>query len=232
MPNPNDAIERIEEVSDSLETKRMEHEYIEEPQRAAPNKEHFDDLMSLDQQRTPPSRAVSTEAIEQVSLMDQIRDINYKVDVVGKASPQTLVSQAQDVIKQIEEVKTQLATPDLELKGSVQSLLKNKLSHIDESLKIALNRAGMEYSPQDVTAKTNLVSPIERFIGFLTHGQYQLQKLSNDVEMMHLNGSQISPASMLAIQIKVGYVQQEVEFFANMLNKALESTKTIMNVQI
>lgn len=232
MPNPNESIDKIEEISASLDTKRVEQLEIEEPQRAAPNKERFDDLMGLEQQRTPAPVKTETAAVEKISLMDQIRDINHKVDVVGRASPQTLVAQAQEVIKQIEDVKTRLATPDLELKDSVQSILKNKLSHIDESLKVALNRAGIEYTSQDLAAKPNLVNPIERFLGFLTHGQYQLQKLSSDVEMMHLNNTEISPASMLAIQIKVGYIQQEVEFFANMLNKALESTKTIMNVQI
>ena len=211
--------------------RRRSKEAIEAPERMPPNKERFDALMNLDQQRTPT--VVKTDGVDKSSLMDQIRDINTKVDAVSRASPTELVAQAQTVIKQIEGVKTQLSTPNLEIKGSVQSLLKNKLSHIDESLKVALNRAGMEYSPQEIAPNsTSTLSPIERFIGFLTHGQYQLQKLANDVEMMHLNRSQLTPSSMLAIQIKVGYIQQEIEFFSNMLNQALSSTKTIMNVQI
>jgi hypothetical protein len=118
----------------------------------------------------------------------------------------------------------------LELKGSVQNLLRNKLSHIDENLKIALHRAGVEYvPPQKVEAPKN---PIERFLGFLTDGQHQLNTLANDVNLMHLNRKEITPASMLAVQIKVGFIQQELEFFAALLNKALESTKTIMNVQV
>jgi hypothetical protein len=229
MVDKEDKISKIEEISDSMRPKQVEEE-IEAPARTPPNKEQFDALMNLDQQRAPT--VVKTEAVERTSLMDEIRDINHKVDAVSKASSQELVAQAQDVIKQIEEVKTRLASPDLELKGSVQNLLKGKLTHIDESLKVALTRAGIEYTPQELGAKSGLATPIERFIGFLTHGQYQLQKLSNDVEMMHLNGKDLTPASMLAIQIKVGYIQQEVELFANMLNKSLESIKTIMNVQI
>jgi hypothetical protein len=49
---------------------------------------------------------------------------------------------------------------------------------------------------------------------------------------MALQKDQISPASMLAIQIKVGFISQELDFFTGILNKALESTKTIMNVQV
>lgn len=230
MDNTDNKIERIEEISEGLKPKEVERQ-VEETSRTPANKEHFDSLMNLEQQRAPT--VVRTSASENISLMDQIREIHNKVEGVSRASPTELVAQAQGVIKQIEEVKTQLATPSLEIKGSVQSLLKNKLSHIDESLKVALNRAGMEYTPQEALApKTTLVSPIERFLGFLTHGQYQLQRLSQDIEMMQNTDNHLTPANMLAIQMKVGYIQQEVELFANMLNKSLESIKTIMNVQI
>lgn len=220
-----DKILKIEEISEKLDTKEAG-----EVERLAPNKERFDELIGNGQERR--SIEIRSPEGEKSSLMDQVRDLNNKVESVSKASPDVLVAQTQEVIKRIEDVKTQLASPDLQLKDSVQNLLKNKLSHIDDSLKVVMNRAGLEYTPQAAGTQTGLVAPIERFIGFLTHGQYQLQKLASDVQMMHLNKEEISPASMLAIQIKVGYVQQEIEFFANMLNKALESTKTIMNVQI
>lgn len=230
MANPEEKVEKIEELSGSHSSNKVERE-IEAAERASPNKEHFDSLM--DPSAFENKKAVGTRGEEgKVSLMDQIKDINQKVDAVKNATPETIVFKTQEVIKQIQEVKTQLASPNLELKGSVQNVLKNKLSHIDESLKVALNRAGIEYTPPPSLPKSSLIAPIERFIGFLTHGQYQLQKLSNDIEMMHLNQKEITPASMIAIQMKVGFVQQEIEFFANVLNKALESTKTIMNVQI
>jgi hypothetical protein len=220
-----DKILKIEEISEKLETKEAT-----EVERQAPNKERFDELIGSGQERR--SIEIRSPEGQKSSLMDQVRELNNKVESVSKASPDVLVAQTQEVIKKIEDVKTQLASPDLQLKDSVQNLLKNKLSHIDDSLKVVMNRAGLEYTPQTAGGQTGLIAPIERFIGFLTHGQYQLQKLASDVQMMHLNQEEISPASMLAIQIKVGYIQQEVEFFANMLNKALESTKTIMNVQI
>lgn len=217
---------KIEKISDEKKTEgsALQPEVVE---RRAPDKERFDELMGM-------GRGVEIKSPEgqKNSLMSEISDINGKVQLASNASPDVIVAQTKELIKKIEGVKTQLASPDLELKGSVQDLLKNKLSHIDESLKVVMNRAGLEYTPQDPSKATGVVAPIERFLGFLTHGQYQLQKLSSDVQMMHLNKTEISPASMLAIQIKVGYISQEIEFFSNMLNKMLESTKTIMNVQI
>lgn len=228
MTTHDDKVMRVEGILDSLDTKKVDHE-VEPLKKVSPNKEQFDSLLSLEQQK---AKEPKVDPIEAPSLMDQVREINHKVDAVSKASPKDLIAKAEEVIRQIESVKETLATPNLELKGSVQTLLKNKLSHIDENLKVALNRTGVEYVPEAINPQNNLVSPIERFIGFLTHGQNQLQQLAQNVEMMHLNQKDINPATMLAIQIKVGYVQQEIELFTNMLNKSLESIKTIMNVQI
>jgi hypothetical protein len=217
---------KIEKISDEKKTEEaaLQPELVE---RKAPDKERFDELMGM-------GRGIEIKSPEghKNSLMGEISEISGKVQLAANSSPDVLVSQTKDLIQKIEGVKIQLASPELQLKGSVQDLLKNKLAHIDESLKVVMNRAGLEYTPQDPTKANGVTTPIERFLGFLTHGQYQLQKLSSDVEMMHLNKTEITPASMLAIQIKVGYITQEIEFFSNMLNKMLESTKTIMNVQI
>lgn len=224
-------IEKVEKVGESLKEEKTD--FNEDAARAAPNKDKFDVLLNLENQK-PPALVRTEASYDKTSLMDEVRNINQKVDLVSKASPTELATQAQTVIAQIEEVKNKLATPNLDLKGSVQTLLRNKLSHIDENLKIALNRAGLEYTPPPSAAggPSNLASPIERFLGLLTHGQYELQRLSNDIQQMGNDSVKMTPANMLAIQLKMGYVQQELELFANLLNKSLESIKTIMNVQV
>lgn len=230
--NHEDKIDKIDEITESFKTESAD--LGGEMKRAAPDKEQFDSLISLDNQRA--QTATRTEISDKTSLMDEVRSINQKVSSIGGATSTELVDQAHGVIAQIEEVKAKLTTPDLELKGSVQTLLRNKLSHIDENLKIALNRAGLEYAPMQNVASASapgtLASPIERFLGLLTHGQYQLQRLANDIQHMSNTPNDINPASMLAIQLKMGYIQQELELFANLLNKSLESIKTIMNVQV
>lgn len=223
MADARDKIQAIEEVSKTTKSKGIEPEV--ELERVAPNKEHFNELM---QQGVIP---VAGQEANKTNFMDQIRELQKKVDGVSKASPDTVLQKTHNVIAEIEEVKGKLSQPGVELNESVQNLLTNKLSHVDESLKVALNRSGVEYKAAPVAAAGS-ENPIERFLGFLTHGQYQLQNLASEVNQMHLNKTEISPANMLAVQIKVGYVQQEIEFFTAILNKALESTKTIMNVQV
>lgn len=217
-----DKIEKVAKVKKAL--KPIAQPITEVQERAAPNKEQFSKLMNTEKTTTQ-----NTEADKRPSLMDEIRNLNQKVDGFAK-SPQQLVTQAEEVITQIETLKDKLATPNLELKKSTQTLLNSKLSHIDENLRVALSKAGLEYT--EPTENLPKVNPIERFLGFLTHGQEQLKTLSNEVELMHLNKKEITPANMLRIQIKVGYIQNEIDFFTNVLNQALQDAKTIMNVQV
>lgn len=231
------AMDKIEEISKvGKAAKSVTPEAIEETQeinRLAPNKEHFDALMRSERMQAQNGSGV-TEKIEPVSkssLMDEVRNLNQKVDRFSKISPKQLVAQADEVINQIDQIKQKLATKDLDLKPATQTVLQNKLSHIDENLRVALSKAGLEYTPA-AEFENKRVNPIERFLGFLTNGQAQLASLSTEIEQMHLNNKEISPANMLRIQMKVGYITQEIEFFTAVLNKALDSTKTIMNVQV
>lgn len=224
MADARDKIQAVEEISEATKTKGA-NPVEEVVERVPPNKEHFTTLMQ------PDSLPVAGQEAAKTSFMDEIRNLQKKVDSISEASPDTVLRKTHEVIAQIEEVKGKLSQAGTEVNGSVGSLLTNKLSHVDESLKVALNRAGTEYQAAPVAAAGSQ-NPIERFLGFLTHGQSQLQNLAKEVNQMHLNKTEITPANMLAIQIKVGYVQQEIEFFTAILNKALESTKTIMNVQV
>lgn len=194
----------------------------------APDKVKFDAAMDVEK----ISSKVNTEEQLKTSLMDEIRNLHRQVDASTKASPEQLGQQVETVIAKIDDLKAKLSTPNLEIKQSVQNILQNKLDHIDGNLKVALDKAGLEYPPPTKTERHSLATPITRYLDFLTDGQEKLGMLGSEVAKMGANGRQFSAADMIAMQIKVGYVQQELEFFTSLLNKALESTKTIMNVQV
>jgi len=165
------------------------------------------------------------------SLLDEVSKLNKQVTGISNLSPEGIKAQAKDVISQIENVKTRLTNAKGEIKPSYQTLLKNRLTHIDDSLKIALNKVGLEYTPPVVDNKAGSSNAVKTFLSFLTNSQNQLQNLDNVIEKFNADG-QLTAANMLTIQMKMGYVQQQVELFTSLLNKALESTKTIMNVQV
>lgn len=225
-----DKVEKIDKLGATSKSAPLDA--MEEPEaRLAPNKERFDALMIAsnpsDMEVSSTGRKVDTT---KVSLIDEVSAMNRRVDQVKRSSPEHLVAQAEGVINDMEDLKKKLNTPNLEIKDSMQGMLRNKLTHIDESLKVALSKAGVEYKvPQAVAPPSN---PIERFLGMLTDSQSQLQGLTGELRSMHMNNRDISPATMLLMQVKVGFIQQEVELFTSLLSKALESTKTIMNVQV
>lgn len=196
-------------------------------ERVAPNKEHFDRALGFETKL----QAMQSPAEAKASLLDEIRTLNRNVEQVHKANPEHLAQKAKDLVAQIDEIKSKLETPNLKIKGSVQRILRNKLDHIDESLKTALDKAGIEVKPLE-KIELSVNTPIERFLGMLTNGQEQLKTLGTEVQNYHLNGKDLSPATMLTVQIKVGQIQQEIELFSSLLNKALESVKTIMNIQV
>lgn len=164
------------------------------------------------------------------SLMDEVSKINKNVSSMSKMRPEQVKAQAKEIISQIESAKAQLSQPNTSIKPSYQTVLNNRLTHIDDNLKIALNKAGVEYQPPAAVQGTESPNVVNKFLGFLTNSQSQLNNLDVAIDKFQTEG--INPANMLAIQVKVGYVQQQIELFTSLLNKALESTKTIMNVQV
>lgn len=217
-------IEKVQAVSrDEVKTEERE----KPSQRTAPNKEQFDNAM--EEAKTP---ATATQDPSRTSLMDTVRNMNYANTHPSQATQANLIAQTQEAITQIEKIKKALESPNVSVKKSAQSLLNSKLEHIDESLKVALSKTGIEYVPVAEAGKTpNRVNPIERFLSFLTDGQWQLEKLGDELKTMS-DSKEITPVNMLAIQVKVGMIQQELELFSTLLSKGLDSVKTIMNIQV
>lgn len=224
---PGDSIEKIEKVTEKRSPANVEYESYEPETRLAPNRDHFENLMTPAETDTADIRKVQTA---KNSIVDEVANVGRMADQAKYSTPKELVVKAQETIGKIDELKQKLQTPNLEIKSSIQQELRNKLSHIDDSLRVAMSRSGVEYTPPPPPNKSH--TPIERFLGLLTDSQDKLQNLTNDIARMDTTGQPVNPATMIVMQMKVGMMQMEVEFFTTLLNKALESTKTIMNVQV
>ncbi|MFA6914790.1 MAG: hypothetical protein WC222_00190 [Parachlamydiales bacterium] len=226
--------EKIEKIGRVDEKRKVDGDaYIDEADRIPPNKEHFDALITAENSKSQRVTEVNEQQMKKVTLMEEIREVGGRVDWMRKKSPDELAVQTRDVIAQVDEIKKKLKTADLKIDPSVQSLMESKLSHIDEKLRVAIEKTGGQYTTFETReARASLRNPIEKFLGYLENGESQLQHIAKEVSSMGANNQSITPANMLLIQIKVGFVQQELEFFTSLLNKSLESTKTLMNVQV
>lgn len=150
----------------------------------------------------------------------------------GVTSTEEIQKGVQNALTHIDKAKKRLSQPGGRIKSSYQTVIRNHLGHIDENLKIALSRTGVEYTPAPEVKQDKSANPLVRALDGFTHSENQLNLLSDAITQLRNEQGSIHPADLLAIQLKVSYIQQQIEFLTNLLNKALESTKTIMNVQV
>ena len=163
------------------------------------------------------------------------------LDLATKATnvPQKVAPTPKMLSDQATSLKNQIARPravlleaaDAPLDGQSIATLSSHLEHINRSLRdVTKLTTGVDVeTAPSITAEK---SPAIRFLSYLTESDKQLSNLVTEIDAMQNSKTQLTPAKLLAVQIKLGFVQQELEFFTTVLNKALESTKTIMNVQI
>lgn len=194
------------------------------------NKEKFDALMAKDMAGKEVSQ---TEQVDKKANLEEVVRTKQAIGPLEEMSKQSILDRTKATLTTIDEIKSKLkqrlSTEQLTIKKSYQPQLRNKLTHIEDSLRVALMKAGAEAVEPSPTVAVN---PVERFLGHLSHAQHQLESLGSYVEAMQNAESELSPASMIAIQMKVHTVQQEVEFVSNIINKTLEGMKTILNIQV
>jgi len=142
--------------------------------------------------------------------------------------------QSEGTVQKIEEAKQQLVQANqahAEIKPSYQKLLKNHLQHIDDNIRIASSKVGIENPAGSAVTDAKAANPVERFINMLTSSQAKMKNLQKSVDVMAASGT-MNPGQMLALQIKSNLISQEMELFSSLLGKALEGIKTIMNIQV
>lgn len=177
-------------------------------------------------------------ATKKTSLIDEISQSQQKIQQLQPASIDQITAQAEDLrgaIKpKIEQIQSTLAdNPDTKIRPDYEAQLSSKLIHIDTSLKAAVSKVGNEVSASQIEGVgTGQQAPLVKFLNYLTTSDQKLQHLVSDIKGLDVEHKQLTAGQMLTLQIKLGFVQQELEFFSNVLNKALEAVKTTMNVQI
>ncbi|MDB2613774.1 hypothetical protein N9Y92_01280 [Chlamydiales bacterium] len=186
-----------------------------------------------------PSQEKAIESTAKQLEIEKQSPIDLAHRAYAKADSSSVLGKIEEstgrIKTRIEEIKAVVENGDVRIKHDYQTLLENKLTHIDDNLKIALEKAGVEYTPtKDIGATEGIPNALERFLGFLARSQTALEGVSGDLAKIRDKGHEgnVSPGDVLTVQMKMHFVQQEMELFTNLLNKGLESTKTLMNVQV
>jgi len=174
-------------------------------------------------------------AVTRPSLIEDISFSEKKIQRLQPASIDQITAQAEDLRSAMQEPITKLTaavenSPQGKISPIYEAQLGQRLVHIDSSLRTAVGKVGVEVTDQ--TVKPLTPNHMVTSLNYLTTSDHQLSTLISEVKALDISKNRLTPEKLLAVQIKLGFVQQELEFFTNILNKALESIKTTMNVQI
>ena len=194
------------------------------------------DSSKVERRGTPaPIEPEITEA-KKPSLMEVATKVSTE-SVQVPPTPKALESQASDLRRQIERPRAVLIAEVAENPAVVENLnpadvnaLAGHLEHVDRGLRDASQLVtGVEAgSVVPSTEKSHAV----RFLNYLTESDKKLGGIVDEIKGLQTGKQPLTPETIFAVQIKLGFVQNELEFFTATLNKALESTKTLMNIQI
>lgn len=233
------AIEKIERVEKTDHSMPVEIASTEEV--AAPQKVKFEEAVARADSKwdshNPKTTLVAAEdPVQKLSPIDQMSMGSNKIERLKPVTVDQIVQQADDAraslqapISQIQEV--QRTNPEVRVSPAHDALLTDKLIHVDSSLKTALNKVGVEVTANQIQQNVG-DKPLVKFLNMLSNSDRQLFTLVGEISALQNSKERLTPEKLLAVQIKLSFIQNELEFFTNVLNKALEGTKTIMNVQV
>ncbi|MCE5293999.1 MAG: hypothetical protein LLF94_05240 [Chlamydiales bacterium] len=234
------SIEKIERV-EKVDATHAALDIQETEEVSAPQKVKFDEAVSRAESKwdsiNPKVNLVAAEnPVQKISPIDQMSISSNRIERLKPVTVDQIVQQAEDLraniqapIAKIQEAQSS-QTP-VRISPAHDALLTDKLIHVDSSLKTALNKVGVEVTAQEIHNNVGQ-KPLVKFLNMLSNSDRQLYTIVGEINSLQNSKEKLTPEKLLAVQIKLGFVQSELEFFTNVLNKALEGTKTIMNVQV
>jgi len=233
----DDKIEKIEKVTLDKSAGLAENSTA---QLEAQTRVKFDEaLAKADPSRikaeAPPVPVITppVEVERKPSLLDIAGKTTQSDPAITPPTPQQVIDRA-DLTKQkftnaIDLIKQNLSAP---IEPAPRASMTASLQHADRYLSQAVSMAqgtGVETkSAIDLSERP----PLMRFLSFLTEGERRLDGVIGGLQQIDATKGKLTPETLLGVQIRLGFVQTELEFFTNVLSKSLEATKTVMNVQI
>lgn len=147
------------------------------------------------------------------------------------ASPtfDTLMTQSRNVQDSLGNLKNQLKTPNLTLKRSQAHLLKNKLGDANDYMRGAANKLGIDTPPMKTPKQPGAT---EKLMAYINDGQEKMVSIQQKLDDMMSSGTELKPADMMLVQIKMGQAQQELEYSSTVLSKVVDALKQLFNIQL
>ncbi len=174
-------------------------------------------------------KAGENNALSAKSIQPTPFDLAHSGMVVTQgANMDSLIAQTKTAQALLGDMNQDLHTKNLKLKKSERYALRNKLSNANEHIKSAQVKMGLNPEPS-TPAQGGVLGKI---FSFIEDSQSNVSSIQNTLLSMKNKGETLQPADFLAIQIKLGQAQQQIEYASIMLSKAVENLKTLFNIQL
>ena len=118
----------------------------------------------------------------------------------------------------------------LPLKQSQRHLLRSKLASANEHLRSAHAHLGGD--PGEPLQLRSVKNPINKFLMMVADGQNQMNSAGTLLKKLNSEGESVNPAQLLLVQMKLHKAQQELDYTSILLAKAIDTIKTLFNIQI
>lgn len=237
LPKPKPKIESIE----GIEPRRPIDQMAESHDVSGPDKIKFDQAL----EKADPSRAQielrsaapvqEQEVTRKQNVLDMAKAAAKAPEKIQMPASNTSIMQnAASLREQMQRPKAVLMSFEnqgIPLPAQQAGEMMPRVAHMDQALIDAQKTTtGVEVTSNLATSTER--PPAVRFLNFLTDADKRLDTIVSEVSTYTSQGMKMSPEKLLAVQVKLNFVQQELEFFTNVLNRAVETVKTLMNVQI
>lgn len=230
-------IDRIEKIDNSSKRVNAISDTHAETGEADHTNSRFSSIVNNPSTQIQAQHVVTPQEVQKVSApspMEMAEQVDRKQR--GQGSTKSLEDLTVDGRKTLEKLvdsrKTLESNPTLNFSKEDVKKGTRSLVHIDESLRIALSKVGSDKQIAKAVAPTDASTPVHKFLSYLTNSQHQFEHLNDQISYLSSSGTNISLANMMALQMKMGIITNQIDFFAGLLSKTLEATKTIMNIQV
>ena len=146
----------------------------------------------------------------------------------GAPTIDSVVSQIGTSQDSLGNVQNKLNTKDLRLTNSQKHLVRNKLSNTSTYLRAVNAKLGVDTPPMP----PHTGGPIEKFLSYVQDGENQMNAAKQKLMQIKSDGSNMSPADMMLIQIKMNQAQLEISYTSTLLGKVISSLTQILNTQL
>lgn len=227
---------RVEPISGSEPRRQVEALSSVESEETTTAKIKFDKAVDIADpskvELRQKERVVSEVAAKEETRRESLVDLARKTAESPKAPPTIteIEAQATRIRTDIERPRALLlAVGEAKFDSATTAKLSSSIEHMDRALRdVSKLSSGVEAG----TLVDQEKPPLVRFLKYLTESDKRLSTTVQEVSALNTSTQKLSAEKLLAVQIKLNFIQQELEFFSNTLSKAVESVKTIMNVQI